>query len=80
MLVERVVVDGELGVERAHLALGRHDQRVDLAEHRVASDEAFVELPDDVEHLLLFVGIVDPRTVDQAPRLVGVVALERIDV
>ena len=38
--VERVVVDGELRVERLHLAVGRHDQRVDLAEHRVGRDEA----------------------------------------
>ena len=32
---ERVVVDRELGVERADLAFGRDDQRIDLAEHRV---------------------------------------------
>jgi hypothetical protein len=31
------VVDGELGVERAHLAVGGDDQRVDLREHRVVS-------------------------------------------
>ncbi len=35
MSIERVVVDGELRIERPHLALGRDDQRVDLAEHRL---------------------------------------------
>ena len=80
VLVERVVVDGELRVERPDLALGRDDQRVDLAEHRVALHEAAVELADDVEQLLLLVRVVDPGAVDQAPRLVGLVALERVDV
>ena len=78
--VERVVVDRELRVERPDLALGGDDQRVDLAEHRVALDEAAVELADDVEQLLLFVRVVDPGPVDQAARLVGLVALERVDV
>ena len=49
MLVERVVVDRELRVERFDLALGRDDQRVDLAEHRVGADERVVEPPDDRE-------------------------------
>ncbi len=35
MPVERVVVDRELRVERLDPAVGRHDQRVDLAQHRV---------------------------------------------
>ena len=60
MLVERVVVDRELRVERLHLALGRDDQRVDLAEHRVRADERVVEPLDDREDLLLLVRIVDP--------------------
>ena len=53
MAVERVVVDRELRVERLHLAVGRDDQRVDLAEHRVEADERVVELPDDRRDLLL---------------------------
>ena len=77
---ERVVVDGELRVERLHLAVRGHDQRVDLAEHRVAADEGAVEPPDDLEDLLLLVGVVDPGRVDEAAPLVGLVALERVDV
>ena len=34
----RVVVEGDLGVERVHLAVGREDQRVDLDEVGVALD------------------------------------------
>ena len=80
VLVERVVVDGELRVERAYLAFGGDDQRVDLAEHRVGLDEAGVELPDDVEDLLLLVRVADPGAIDQATGLVGLKALERVDV
>jgi len=80
VLVERVVVDGELRVERPHLALGSDDQRIDLTEHRVGFDEAVIELPDDVEDLLLFVRVADPGAVDQTAALVGLKALERIDV
>src|SRR5262245_11766214 len=80
VLVERVVVDRELRVERLHLALGRDDQRVDLAEHRVGADERVVELLDDRHDLLLLVRVVDAGRVDEAPRLVGLEALERIDV
>ena len=39
----RVVVEGDLGVERVHLAVGREDQRVDLGEVAVAFDVAAVE-------------------------------------
>ena len=53
MAGERVVVDRELRVERLHLALGRDDERVDLAEHRVELDERSVELLDDRRDLLL---------------------------
>ena len=80
VLVERVVVDRELRVERLHLALGRDDQRVDLAEHRVAADERLVELPDDRRDLLLLARVVDAGAVDEPPRLVGLEALERVDV
>ena len=80
MPVERVVVDGELRVERPHLAFRRDDQRVDLAEHRVGLDEAGVELPDDVQDLLLLARVGDPGAVDQSAPLVGLEALERVDV
>ncbi len=56
---QRAVVHGELRVERFHLAVGRHDQRVDLAEHGVRLDEAAVELADDLQHLPLLVRVVD---------------------
>ena len=81
---ERVVVHGELRVERqyldAGLALRRDDQRVDLAEHRLAADERLVELPDDRCDLLLLRGILDAGLVDEPARLPGVMSLERIDV
>jgi hypothetical protein len=78
--VERVVVDGELRVERAHLALRRDDQRVDLAEHRVRLDERRVELPDDVGNLFLLARVGDPTAVDEPARLPRLEALERVDV
>ena len=80
MLVERVVVDRELRVERLHLAFRRDDQRVDLAEHRVGADEGLVELLDDRSDLLLLARVVDAGAVDQAAGLVGLEALERVDV
>ena len=58
---ERVVVDRELRVERLHLAVGRHDQRVDLAEHRVEADERLVQLPDDRRDLLLLRRVASRR-------------------
>ena len=79
MPVERVVVHRELRVERAHLAVRRHDQRVDLAEHRVALDERLVELLDEREDLLLLGRIGDPRAEDEPAALVGVVAGDRVD-
>ena len=80
MLVERVVVDGELRVERLHLAVGRDDQRIDLAEHRVAADEGVVELADDGGDLLLLALVLDARAVDQAAGLPGLEPFERVDV
>ena len=44
MAEQRVVVERDLRVERAQLALGRDDQRVDLDEHRVLGHERLVEL------------------------------------
>ena len=80
MPVERVVVDRELRVERLHLAVGRDDQRVDLAQHRVALDEGLVELLDDRGDLLLLARILDAGAVDEPARLPGLEALERVDV
>ena len=68
--VERVVVDRELRVERLHLAVGRDDQRVDLAEHRVGADEGGVEPLDDRRDLLLLARVLDPGAVDEPARLV----------
>ena len=61
MAVERVVVDRELRVERVHDAVRLDDERVDLAEHRVARDEALVELLRDGGDLLLLLGLLDAR-------------------
>ena len=80
MAVERAVVDGELRVERLDHAVRRDDQRVDLGEHRVALDEAAVELPDDVGDLLLLARILDAGAVDEAPRDPRLEAFERVDV
>ena len=80
MPVERVVVDRELRVERLHLAVRRHDERVDLAEHRVEADERVVELADDRRDLLLLRRVGHARAVDEPPRLPGMEALERVDV
>ena len=80
MPVEGVVVDRELRVERLHLPVRRHDERVDLAEHRVEADERVVELADDRRDLLLLRGVGHARAVDEPPRLPWVEALERVDV
>ena len=77
---ERVVVDRELRVERLHLAVGRDDERVDLAEHRVELDERLVELLDDRGDLLLLARILDAGAVDEAPRHPRLEALGRVDV
>ena len=80
MARERAVIDGELRVERLHLAVGRDDQRVDLGQHRVGFNEAAVELLHDRSDLLLLVRVVDAGAVHESacdPRLE---ALERIHV
>ena len=76
MAEERVVVDGELRVERLHLAGRRDDQRVDLAEHRVELDERPVELLDDRRDLLLLGRILDVGAVDEPARDPRLEALE----
>ena len=44
--IERVVVEGDLGVEHPELAVGGDDQRVDLEHRHVLGDEGGVELGD----------------------------------
>ena len=73
-----VVVDRELRVERPHLAVRRHDEQVDLAEHRVRADEGVIELHDDRRDLLLLARIADARRVHEPPHATA--ALERVDV
>ena len=53
-----------------------------LISHSIASqlDERGVELADDRGDLLLLARVVDAGPVDEPPRLVGLVALERVDV
>src|SRR6266850_379996 len=65
MPVQRVVVDGELRVERLDLAVRRDDQRVDLGEHRVELLEHLVELLDDRGDLLLLRRVLDTGAVDE---------------
>ena len=77
---ERVVVDRELRVERSNLAVGRHDERVDLAERRIAADERVVQLSDDRHDLLLLGRILDPGLIHEPPRVPRVKALEWIHV
>jgi hypothetical protein len=77
---ERVVVDGELRVERLHLAVRRHDQRVDLAEHRVELDERAIQPLDDRCDLLLLAGVLDAPAVHEPPGDPGLVALRRVEV
>jgi hypothetical protein len=80
MAKERVVVDGELGVERLHLASGRDDQRVDLAEHRVGPDEGVIEAAHEADHLLLLVWIADACCEAEPAGLERLEPDERIDV
>ena len=77
---ERVVVDRELRIEGAHLAVGRDDQRVDLAQHRVAVDERRVQPTDDLGDLLLLARVLDAGAVNEPPRLPRLEPLVRIDV
>ena len=46
MTVERVVVEGDLGVEHPELAAGGDDQRIDLEHRHVLGDEGGVKLGD----------------------------------
>ncbi len=61
-----VLVEGHLGVERVHLALGREDQRVDLGQVAVALDIAVIEADQQggclVPRLGVEVGPVHPLT------------------
>jgi hypothetical protein len=78
MSEERAVVDRHFGVERLHRSVWRHDERVDLAQHRVRLREAFVQLSDDVEHLLLLAWVVDAGAVDQPAALVRLKPFEHV--
>ena len=80
MAEERAVVDGELGVERLHPPSGVTISGLISREHRVALDEAAIELLDDVRELLLLVRVLDPAPYDELARDPGLVALERVDV
>jgi hypothetical protein len=51
-----------------------------ISQSIVGADEGVVELPDDREHLLLLVGVLEPRGEDQPARLEGLEADERVDV
>ena len=63
-----------------HHAVRLDDERVDLAEHRVARDEALVELRRDRGDLLLLVGLLDARAEQEPAAVPRLEALERIDV
>ena len=52
MLVERVVVEGHLGVERDDVAALGDDQRVDLDHRRVGGDEGLVDLLHHLDGLV----------------------------
>ena len=78
MAEESRVVDRHLRVESADDAVRRHDQRVDLAERRVALDEAPVERLRDPLDLLALRLVGNPR--EQLARVMRLVPLERIDV
>jgi hypothetical protein len=80
MAVEGVVVHRELRVERLHLAGRGDDQRVDLAEHRVAGDERLVQPSDQGDDLLLLGRVVDASAEAEPARLVGLEPDERVDV
>ena len=52
MAVEGVVVEGNLGVEHAQLAVRHDDQRIDLQHRHVLGDESRIELRDQALDLL----------------------------
>ena len=52
MAEKRVVVEVDLGVEAAQLAVLGHDQRIDLEQAHVLVDEGRVELRDELDALL----------------------------
>ena len=76
---ERVVVERHLGVERAHLAVGRDDERVDLDEHRLLGHEGPVQAVQEGADRAHEVG-VDARLVGQPAPMEVLEAQQRIDV
>src|SRR5579862_583317 len=77
---ERRIVDGNLRVKRPELAGRRHDQRVDLAQHRLDAVEAVVELVEDRQELVPLGRILEPCGMDELPPLIRLIADERLDV
>ena len=63
-----------------HLTVGRDDERVHLAEHRVVVDERVVELRHDGHDLLLLAGVLEARREAEPARLPGLEADERLHV
>ncbi len=74
-----VVVEGHLGVEHAHLAVGREHERVDLDEVGVTVDVALVELHDDLGGARTSFG-VEPGPLHQVAGRLGAEPVERVDV
>ena len=76
--IERVVIEADLGVERHHLAVVGHDQRVDLDHAAVFLHEQVVDTADDLDQLIdLLLGHAHAEA--QVTGLVGLHAGSRID-
>src|SRR5699024_7605078 len=67
---QRVVVGGQLGVERAQIAVAVDDQRVDLDEIDVLFHEQSIEAAHDLDQLLDLLG-VEPHAIADMACLIG---------
>jgi len=76
---ERVAVERDLCVERPHLALGCHDQRVDLRQRGVLRGPHLVQRHQRVRHAIDHVR-VDPAGHRDARGLLARQARQRVDV
>ena len=74
-----VAVQRDLGVERHHVALGGHDQRVDLDQHRLLAHERLVQAAQQLAHRADDVG-VHPGGEGQPPGVEVLEAQQRVDV
>ncbi len=74
----RVVVEGDLAVEREHLVVGRPHQRVDLDQRRLLADEDLPERGDDLRCRLAH-HLGDRSGIGDLARLVDVDAGDRVD-